>query len=437
MSSPAAPPSPVESESRIAALDVARGLALFGILLMNITAFGLPWAYGDPTNFGGSEGADLWAWLITTVGFEGTQRGLFSLLFGAGLAILADSLERSGRANAHDVFLRRNYWLVLFGIIHSYILLWTGEILYYYGATVLFVYGFRNARPRTLITLAAGGLLLGAAWSGVEARKALKTHAEFVVADSARAAGDSLSKEQRSAIEAWEKVVKSAKPDSAKLQEEIDAKQGSYWDVLVFQAPQNMYFQSWWFYRYFFDIWSMMLLGIAVYRTGVITAQRSTGTYLLMVVLGYGVGLTVNVMEARHILAEQFSVLSFKRTAVTYDVGRLAMTLGHLGVIMLYCRATWWQGLRRALAAVGRMAFSNYIATSIVCALIFYGFGFGLYAQLARHQLYYVVAGIWIAQLIVSPLWLARYRFGPLEYVWRWLTYQERPRFRGPASGSA
>jgi uncharacterized protein len=427
---------PTQVEVRITALDVARGIALCGILLMNITAFGLPWAYSDPTNFGGSTGADLWAWATTTMLFEGTQRGLFSLLYGAGIAIMAASLDRSARPHAQDLFFRRNLWLVVFGVVHGFLLLWTGEILFFYGATALFVYGLRNETPRTLVALAVGGLLFNAAWNGLDTYNALQKHRAFTVADSVRVAGDSLTTEQKGDIEAWQGFVKKFKPDSAVLQKEIRAKQGSYWDVLKSQAGYLTYFQSWFLYRYFFDIWSMMLLGIALLRTGVLTASRPSVEYWRMVVAGYAVGLTVNYFEVTALMAAGFSPLAMVETGITYDLGRLAMTTGHLGLIMLFCRSGWLPWLRRGLAALGRMAFTNYIMHSIICAFVFYGFGFGLYGELRRHQLYYVVFAIWIFQLIVSPLWLARYRFGPLEYLWRWLTYGERPQMRGAASAA-
>jgi uncharacterized protein len=425
----------VSEGSRIASLDVARGLALFGILLMNITGFGLPFAYSNPTIAGGAEGADLWAWIITEIGFEGTQRGLFTLLFGAGVVLLTTSLEKSARPNAQDIFFRRNLWLVVFGVVHAFVLLWWGEILFYYGVTALFVYGLRNAQTRTLLTLAIGGLVLAAGWTSIENRDPLKKHREFVTADSVRTSGDSLTADQTKAIEAWEAYLKNAKPDSARMATEITTKQGGYWGIMKLQAPRVTRYQSWWTYRSFFDNFSMMLLGIVLFRAGVITAERSKGLYTGMVLAGYGVGLTVNSFETFSIINSGFSPLAFAQVGVTYDLGRLAMTLGHLGAIMLFCKSGWFGWLRRSLSAVGRMAFTNYITHSIICAFVFYGFGFGMFNELSRHELYYVVFGIWIFQLIVSPIWLNNYRFGPLEWLWRWLSYGEKPRMKGAAGG--
>lgn len=421
---------PVQVDNRIQSLDVARAIALFGILLMNITAFGLPHAYSDPTNAGGAEGANRWAWIITSMFFEGTQRGLFTLLFGAGVILMTASLEAYGRPNATDVYFRRNLWLIVFGIIHGFLLLWTGEILYFYGITALFVYGFRHAKTTTLVGIAVGGVLFSAAWSGLDTWNGLKKHREFVAADSVKAAGDSLTADQAGAIEAWQGMVKEWKPDSATIQKEIDAKQGSYWDILKFQAPYLTRWQSWGMYRYFFDFFSMMLLGMVLFRAGFFRGRAPPRALWTMILLGYGAGLAVNYVEVSHILREDFSVLSFLRTNITYDVGRIPLTMGHLGLLLLFAQSPGFAWLKSALAAVGRMAFTNYIMTSVICAFVFYGFGFGLYGELQRYQLYYVVAGIWLFQLVASPLWLARYRFGPLEWLWRWLTYGEQPAMR-------
>src|SRR5689334_25018678 len=129
---------------RIEALDFVRGVALCGILLMNITGFGLPDAYTNPQNSGGATGINLVTWIITEIGFEGTQRGLFSMLFGASVILFTTRLEVQGRADTADIYVRRNLWLVGFGMINAFVLLWHGDILYSYGIVALFLYPFRK-----------------------------------------------------------------------------------------------------------------------------------------------------------------------------------------------------------------------------------------------------------------------------------------------------
>ena len=413
---------------RIEALDVVRGVALFGILLMNITGFGLPDAYLNPVNAGGATGANLWAWIITQMGFEGTQRGLFSLLFGASVILLTSRLEASGRADAADIYFRRNLWLIGFGFVNAFILLWYGDILYAYGIIALFVYAFRRMAAKWLLAIGLGALLLGALWNAHDTYGLLDKHEAFVAASAVRDGGAALSPEQEQAIGEWEEARSEFKASPEGIRDATEARTGGYVRAFENVAHINAYWQTWGLYRYFFDIFGMMLIGMALFRLGVLTLERPTRLYFAMVAIGYGVGLAVNFVETRWIIDHQFSAVAFAQTNISYDLGRLAMTVGHLGALLLFVRSGWLPWLRSALAAVGRMAVTNYLTHSVICAILFIGLGW--FNQLERHQLYFVVFAIWAVQLVVSPLWLRHFRFGPVEWLWRSLTYLERPPLR-------
>jgi uncharacterized protein len=422
--------APVAESERLQSLDALRGVALFGILLMNITGFGLPYAYDDPTNFGGATGANLWAWITTNMVFEGTQRGLFSLLFGAGFVSLATRRESAGSADAADLHYRRMTLMVVFGMIHSYLLLWTGEILFFYGIVGMFLYPLRKLSPRVLFTMAAIGFSINIIWGQGERLSAIAKYDKFATAQKITTAGGKLSKSQEEDTKAWKEFVSDRKPDAEKIKKQIDAHQGSYLGLVVHQAPDNARGESWGVYRWFFDMFSMMLIGMALFRTGVLTLAQPSRVYWLMLLIGYSVGLSINYWETRTIIESGFTVFAFLQTNLTYDLGRLAMTMGHVGLLLLFCRSGYLSWLRNSLAAVGRMAFTNYISHSIICALVFSGFGLGLYGKLDRHQLYYVVLSIWLFQLIASPIWLRYFLFGPLEWGWRSLTYLKKQPFR-------
>ena len=433
------PPSlaPIQGQGRIAALDIIRGVAVLGILLINILWFGLPkplQSAADPTVYGGAEGANLWVWMINAMWVEGTQRGLFTLLFGAGVILFTERLESSQRPYATDLYFRRYLWLLGFGLVHGFVLLWAGDVLFVYGVLALFVYAFRRASSRTLLFIALGGFALNAAWTQLDLHHAMKTHDAWQAAVSAQQAGHTLTSEQTEAIERWQARIKESKPDAKTLQQDIDAHRGSYFAQFAFQAPFRSFFQSLMIYRAFFDFFSMMLVGMALFKSGLLRTGQPSRIYWRMVLIGYGVGLTVNFFEVRHVLVNEFSVLSQLQVGVSTDVGRLAMTVGHVGVLMLWCNASFLGGLKRRLAAVGQMALTSYVSHAILCAFVFYGIGFGLFGQLQRYQLYYVVFSIWAFQLLVSPIWLTHYRFGPLEWLWRSLTYGQRQpmRRRGP-----
>jgi uncharacterized protein len=419
---PAAPAAP--AATRIEALDFVRGAALFGILLMNITGFGLPGAYFNPHNAGGADGANLWAWMITMIGFEGTQRALFSMLFGASVILLTARIEAS-RPDSADIFVRRNLWLVGFGLVNSFVLLWDGDILYAYGITALFVFPFRRLGPRPLLAIGLAALAAATAWNASETAQMLGKHEAFVEASSARQRGARLNEEQQGAITAWEEARGAFKSTPAETAENISEMTGGLASAFVRTAGHNAHWQSWGLYRFFFDIFGMMLIGMALFKLGVLTLERRKRLYVGMMLVGYAVGLAINAYEVQWIMSRNFTAISFAHSFLTYDAGRLFTAIGHLGALLLFVRSGALSWLRRAPPPGGRTAGTKHLPHSLVCGIFFVGFGF--YGQLERHQLYFVVFAIWAVQLVVSPLWLRRYRFGPVEWLWRWLTYLERP----------
>ncbi len=410
---------------RIEALDFVRGIALFGILLMNITGFGLPDAYTNPNNSGGATGANLTAWIITQVGFEGTQRALFSMLFGASVILLTSRLEASGRPDATDIYFRRNLWLVAFGFVNAFVFLWYGDILYAYGVTALFIFAFRKMASKWLLILGVAVLFLGTVWNGYDTWQLLRKHDAHAAAVAARDGGATLTTEQETAITAWETARTAFEAPPENMQRTTAAMTGGWWTAFQHVARINGFWQTWGLYRFFFDVFGMMLIGMGLFKLGVLTLERRTRVYMTMMLAGYAVGLTVNILETRWILSHQFSALSFAQANISYDLGRLAMTIGHLGALLLFVRSGILSVFRRAVAAVGQMAVTNYLMQSVVMAILFVGLGW--FNQLQRHQLYYIVFAVWAFQLVFSPLWLRWFRFGPVEWLWRYLTYMKRP----------
>jgi uncharacterized protein len=416
---PASPAAP--AAQRIEALDFVRGVALCGILLMNITGFGLPDAYTNPQNAGGATGINLTTWIITEIGFEGTQRALFSMLFGASVILFTSRLEAQGRTDTADIYMRRNLWLIGFGMINAFFLLWHGDILYTYGVVALFLFPFRKLAGKWLMTIGIAALLAGAVWNFCESRDALAAYAPYEAAAAIRDAGAELTAEQQQAIVAWEQHRGEYKSSPERIAEAVQAHTSGYWRAFAHLAPVNVQVQTYYLYRYFFDIFGMMLIGMGLFRLGVLTLERPTGLYVAMLVGGYAVGLATNAWETKHIIDNGFSARAFAEVTTTYDLGRLGMTIGHLGLLLLFVRSGLLRRARRAFAAVGRMAITNYLMHSAICLVIF--ILLGKYGQLERHQLYYIVFAIWAFQLVFSPLWLKYFKFGPVEWLWRSLTY--------------
>jgi len=423
---------PIDTSERISSLDTLRGIALFGILLMNIVGLGLPFAYGDPSIYGGSEGANLGVWVMNNMFFEGTMRGLFSMLFGAGIILLTSRAEaRGGGLEVADIYYRRTLWLFLFGVFHAWLLLWVGDILYWYGIAGLFLFALRKLSPRALIVLGALALIsvipkhmyelstTSAAWNDAQA------------AQTVLESGSALSDDQQSAIDGWQAIIEEKKHTPEQIADEIDGKRGNYFSVIASNTSFLVYFQSTRYYLYnFWDAIGMMLIGMGLLKLGVLSGRHSMRFYVTTMLIAYVIGLSVNAYETRLVVDSNFDTIAMLQAAVTYDLGRVPVTLGHMSLILLICKSGWLAGLVRRFAAVGRMALTNYIMHSVICAIVFTGVGFSLFGALERHQLYYVVVGIWILQLIISPIWLRHYRFGPLEWLWRSLTYWKRQPMR-------
>jgi uncharacterized protein len=433
---------PVTGGERKDALDTLRGIALLGILLMNIAAMGLPYAYSDPSIYGGAEGADLIAWITANLFFEGTMRGLFSLMFGAGVILIISRAEaKGGGMGVADLYFRRTLWLFLFGVVHAWLVLWGGDILYHYGISGLFIFAFRKLTPRTLIIL--GVLVL----ASLAPKFAYEHHTTLTAWEEAQAAeqvlaglaeGEELDEENQGKIDAWQGSQSDAKPSAEKIEKAIEGNRGNYFEIIAARSGWIVFMQSTFYYQYgFFDVIGMMLIGMAFLKLGIITGEKSTRFYAVMMLAGYGIGLPVNAWETWQIVNSNFDILAMTKAHLTYDLGRLPVTLGHVGFWMLVCKSGWLRFLTSRLAAVGRMALTNYVMHSVITAFVFTGIGFGLYGALQRHELYYVVGGIWLFQLIVSPIWMRHFRFGPLEWVWRSLTYQKRQPMRREAIARA
>ncbi len=421
--------SPTTSLDRIQSLDIMRGIVLFGILLMNINGMGLAGAYGDPTVSGGATEWNLTTWVTINLFFEGTMRALFSLLFGVGMFIFLDRLKKKGAGiKAANIYFRRLLWLLVFGLIHGYLLLWTGEILYDYALMGFIVFSFRNLTSIKLILAAFLLFTIGAIWNYSDYRKDVKFIEDVALVEKYKTEGIILSKELKEVDIKWEERQWKRSPDAI-LEYNTNMRKG-YVDVLAFLAPENQHSDENWPYRYdLWDILSMMFLGIALFKWKILSAQKSYKFYGIMAGAGYLVGLSINFYEINSILEANFSLLSFSKANITYDLGRVPVAIGHIGAIMLFCKFPFIKWLKQSLAAVGKMALTNYVMHSVFSIFIFTGVGFGLFGTLLRYELLYIVIAIWIFQLISSPIWLKYFYYGPLEWLWRSLSYQKKQAF--------
>lgn len=424
---------PVDASNRINSLDIIRGIALLGILLMNIVGFGLAYAYGDPTNSGGSTGWNLKVWIMDNMLFEGTMRGLFTMLFGAGFILLTTRGEsKGGGIKVADLYYRRILWLLLFGVIHVYFMLWYGDILYPYAVFGLMLFPLRHTKPKYL--LIAGLVLLSIATvkSVNEYSEDLTIKTEGIAVEQLKEANEDikLTEEQDEALKSWEGIKKRKKTEE-QITEENEANLQGYWPIVNHRLGINKFFQSTLLYDlWVWDILSFMLIGIAFFKWRIFQGDRTFKFYSLLMLGGYAIGLSINYYETILQINSSFDLVEMSKAGQTYQIGRLFTTLGHIGLFMLFIKSGILKFLQNALAAVGKMALTNYLVHTIICTTYFLGFGFGMFGKLQRYELYYVVIAIWIVQLIYSPIWLTYFRYGPAEWVWRSLSYKKKQAFK-------
>jgi uncharacterized protein len=414
--------------NRIDSVDTLRGFSLLGILLLNIVSFGLPFAaYMNPTVAGGAEGINLATWLTAVTLWEGKMRCIFSMLFGASAwLLLSRSEERGDGIFGADIYYRRTMWLIVFGLIHAH-LIWMGDILYGYGVIGLLLFPLRNLKPKTLIVTAF--ILIGLhSLQGIGAGIGIAE-----MAQKARAAeqAPAPSTEEKKALTEWKALREMFAPEPAEVKKEIEIHRGGWMGNLARRSAEAVAFEFTMFFQFFFlDILAMQILGMGLAKAGVFSAAKSYGFYGAFVAAGLLLGAPLNYWAASQWRASGYGIPEyFTYLGSTGDPGRLLVAMAYVGLVMMACKAGWsW--VTGPLAAVGRMALSNYLLTSVLMTLFFNGYGLGYFAMLERHQLYWVVLGMWTINLVISPIWLRYFRYGPAEWLWRSLTYWQKQPMR-------
>jgi len=424
---------PVSASDRISSLDIIRGVALLGILMINIEIFSTPWEYiVNPSLTNDFEGFNKIVWFIKKYLFEAKMWSLFSMLFGAGAYLLISRAEEKGNGSViADIYYRRLIFLLLFGLLHAY-LIWSGDILYIYAVVGLFLYPLRKIPLRWMIALILALFVINMTLCLITYRNDRLLYQEILKIETVARNGIELTKKQQEKLNQWEATESSVVPDPAVIRENIKVmSKGSYLKVRQEEKKWVYYMHTELMYnRVFLMTLIMMLLGMTLMKYGVLSASLSKEFYIRILLISYPVGFILVYLRTHHLIKHGFDLLSTDVDSIVRNLERIAISLGHIGLICLFTKAGILGWLKKSLAAVGRMAFSNYIMQSVICSLIFFGYGWGLYGKMNLAQQLWVVGVIWFIQLIVSPIWLKYFRFGPLEWVWRSLTYLKKQPFR-------
>lgn len=404
--------APTASAARIASLDFIRGIAVLGILFANITAFGQPFmAYVWPEAMpGGASLGDRLVWLFQYIVIDHKMRGLFTLLFGAGMMLFME--KAWARGATRWLQLRRLLWLLLFGMVHYY-LIWFGDILQSYavwGIVALLALRWA-AKTQLLVALALYALSTVAFAGGMGWQYYLATHPA--------AAEQMLDAEQLEELRTIEhKTLTDARETTERYRTQSYPEFVRY--QIIEETDQNLIAIGFGL----FETIGMILMGMALYRYGFFSGSFDRDKMRRWGWAGLVGGAAASAALGLWVFASGFPLI---QTFLVFQglmmLPRLAFVLGLAALLVLWTPrlAAGWLGQR--FVAAGRMAFSNYLGTSIVMLFVFHGWALGLYGQLHRVELFAIVLASWAAMLAWSKPWLASFRYGPFEWLWRCLTY--------------
>ncbi len=426
--------APVQGRARIDVLDILRGLAILGIFFMNIPFEGQTALVmlHRPQIIGWAP-LDQWSWAFVEVALEGTQRGVLEILFGCGLMVLAARAMRpDGPVAVADLYWRRNLWLLGFGLLDIFVFLWTGDILHIYALAALFLFPFRLLGPRVLLAL--GSLFaLGMAVTAIPfvmERTALL--AAVPVIEQKVAAHQTLTKDEQAKQKDWQKLLE-RRATGGEMGKKIVAmeKKGHSGSFLAY-AGMNIGF----YFEFMLpelgltivEAFCMMLVGIALWKWGVVQGERSTRFYAILLVCCYVPGMIARAVGAHEALSPVPIVHSFW---ITQEPARLLVSIGHVALINLAVRSAVGQAILAPFKAAGRTAFSLYFLQQFLAIYILFApWGPGLWGKLSWSGLYGVALAVLAFEVVLANLWLRAFAMGPMEWAWRSLAYVRWQPFR-------
>jgi uncharacterized protein len=408
----ATPDEPTGTGERLVTLDLIRGVAVLGILFANITAFGQPvvayfWPEAMP---GGPTMADKAVWFFQLVFVDHKFRGLFSLLFGAGIYLFT---ERAwARGSGRWLQFRRLAWLLVFGAIH-YFLIWHGDILGSYAASGMLALPLLKWPAKRQLKVGIwiyvlGALVLGFGMGGAYAVSANPEIAAKVPPDMRKSVLEAPADALKETPEAIALYGGDSYP--AIVRHMVTDETGGYINgLLIVPITETL---------------GLVLIGIALFRMGFFSGEFDPQKMRKWGWRGLLGGLAFTAVVAVWPFVSGFTMF---RTLLTFNVlgraAQLPIALGAAALLVVNAPRLAQTGLGSRFVAAGRMAFSNYLGTSILMMFVFQGWALGLFGQLHRPGLMLVVFAVWAAMLLWSKAWLARFRYGPLEWLWRCLTY--------------
>ncbi|WP_417620431.1 DUF418 domain-containing protein [Parasphingorhabdus sp.] len=396
------------ASQRYLEMDALRGFAVMGILTINIAAFAQPeMAFVNPLLSSHSSDLDIASWAANFVLFDGKMRGLFSLLFGASTALVIERAVASGQSPA-KVHFSRMAWLAVFGLAHFFFL-WIGDILFLYAGSGCVLFLFRHWSAERLIKWGVIAYTIGAVLLIAGIGSMLLVLQEAGQAHPPQEVLDELAK-----------IYKDLGTLPASVAAETARHQGSFLEILNYKLSeqwdwpiQNLTLGP-------IETIPLMMIGMGLYRNGFFLGHETHATYLKIAQRMMAVGLAFFIILAAIAYAQDFNTIWMMNITQAWSMlPRLLMIIGYVALLILVVQRYQNSVMIQRVAAAGRAAFSNYLGTSIVMTFIFYGWGLGYFEQFGRFELQLFVLAAWALMLFWSKPWLMRFRYGPLEWLWR------------------
>ena len=437
--------SPVQFSPRVFSLDVLRGIALLGALFVSIWIFGGFSTNQQETLLLQSKGLGYRFFGAAELLLSGKMGALIAMVFGASMLLFL-TRDHIGPLSTADLFIRRQMWLAGFGLVNAVIFLWTNDLLFHLGIMGILLFPIFRLSARTLLVAALVITLIYSgryfwnyaddktAYSKYLAVTAFEKKAEADSVQKAQAGTvvkkDSLNFQQKTDKQAWEGIIASKKPDLKKDAAAVSAMRAmNYGKVWNYQLPTLQAREAMWTYEFgIWDLGSMILLGMALFKLGFFNGRFSPGTYSLVGMSGIAAGLLLGWLRLHEQqLALQDYIKFLGNHALPFNIffpfERLLMSLGYAGMVMLLLQSRFLQRIWRGLAAAGKMALTNYLVQSIFLTLYFNGYGMGFYGRLNQFELYFLAAEVCLVQIVFSIFWLQYYHYGPAEWLLRRLAY--------------
>ena len=396
--------SPISSQERIEILDVLRGLAIGGILIGNMQWFS-GYGFMPPALAAQSPVIDQVTHFLVHFFIEGKFYSIFSFLFGFGFALQISRAEERGDLKA-SLFKRRLFWLLVIGLLHAY-LLWAGDILSIYALLGFVLILFRRKTDRGLLRWALALMVIP-----------ILTYILLYVLFAVYVPPESLARFEAGQIDFWNEAVQKVQ-QSSYLQIVTDFNLnyivGRYLGLIFeMRLPK---------------ILGMFLLGFYAYRQGFFQNLSSHQLFIRRVLLyGLVLGLLGNIAFAA--LAGKEAVLPPTSAGIagvfSYAFGVPALALGYIALIATLWQKASWRRLLSFLAPVGQMALTNYLLQTVICVFIFYGYGFGQFGKVGATTATLIALTVFLFQILISAMWLKHFAYGPMEWIWRQLTYRQR-----------